>query len=597
MRRALHLLLACAVLVALATPALAQHSLRAYVQPDRGITDTQPIQFVLQLEGSSAPQVKPPRLRGLTNLTVLSGPNTNTSMSWSNGRQSAKYTIYYTLLAQAPGPAEIPGFEITVDGTRHRVDPIRFNVEKGVAGNARDPRSTTPAAGTERRTTADVFVQATLSDLEAWVGEPVTLEVTIFSAVRITNPVWHQVPSFGDFWVEELEVNPDDESYQKRIDGRVYRAFPVERKLLIPLGAGEFEIESYVAQMQLRLSGNDLFDMLSRGRSQPVVRKTEPLTLKVRSLPGGAPPGFTGAVGDYDLTVELDRTSAAVSEAIALRATVSGTGSLRSVTPPQLDFPASIKAFDPKLTESISTPRAGGKSRKSWEWVLVPLTPGEIQLPALTFPYFDPAAGAYRQKTSPATVLTVRRGEGGSESRIARGDISLQNRDLAFIKRATDPLRVGGTRAHQSGLFVASTVLPLVLAPLFIVAGRMRARREQDQGKLRIRRARALARKRLQSVRKGADELESSVFHEEVARTLVEFVADHFNLAAAGLTYDLVDEMLISRGVDPTLRRRFRSCLETCDFARFVPSSGASDRRVEVLDEATAAIDELEQAL
>ena len=90
---------------------------------------------------------------------------------------------------------------------------------------------------------------------------------------------------------------------------------------------------------------------------------------------------------------------------------------------------------------------------------------------------------------------------------------------------------------------------------------------------------------------------DSAVFHEEVARTLVEFVADHFNLAAAGLTYDVVDELLISKGIDPALRRRFRTCLETCDFARFVPSAGASDRRAEVLEEATAAIDELEQAL
>ena len=85
-------------------------------------------------------------------------------------------------------------------------------------------------------------------------------------------------------------------------------------------------------------------------------------------------------------------------------------------------------------------------------------------------------------------------------------------------------------------------------------------------------------------------------FHEEVARTLVEYVGDRFNRAPSGLTYELADELLTGRGIDETLRRRFRSCLETCDFARFVPSSAKAERRAEVLTEAVDLIDTLERA-
>jgi len=92
---------------------------------------------------------------------------------------------------------------------------------------------------------------------------------------------------------------------------------------------------------------------------------------------------------------------------------------------------------------------------------------------------------------------------------------------------------------------------------------------------------------------KGAD---SAEFHEEVARALVAYVGDRFNRAPSGLTYELADELLAGRGVDDDVRRRFRSCLETCDFARFVPSSGKAERRVEVLEEAAALIDALERA-
>ena len=78
--------------------------------------------------------------------------------------------------------------------------------------------------------------------------------------------------------------------------------------------------------------------------------------------------------------------------------------------------------------------------------------------------------------------------------------------------------------------------------------------------------------KRLRAAEK-MDETSSAEFHEEVARALVEYIADGFDRSAAGLTYEMADELLASRGLDPELRRRFRSCLESCDFARFVPAS------------------------
>ena len=92
------------------------------------------------------------------------------------------------------------------------------------------------------------------------------------------------------------------------------------------------------------------------------------------------------------------------------------------------------------------------------------------------------------------------------------------------------------------------------------------------------------------------DESDAAVFHEEVARALVEYVGDRFNRSASGLTYELADDLLAGRGVDEDVRRRFRSCLETCDFARFVPASAKTERRAEVLDDAIALVDELERA-
>ena len=89
---------------------------------------------------------------------------------------------------------------------------------------------------------------------------------------------------------------------------------------------------------------------------------------------------------------------------------------------------------------------------------------------------------------------------------------------------------------------------------------------------------------------------DSAEFHEEVARSLVGYVGDRLNRSPSGLTYELADELLAARGIDENLRRRFRSCLETCDFARFVPASAKTERRTEVLAEASELIEALERS-
>jgi hypothetical protein len=63
------------------------------------------------------------------------------------------------------------------------------------------------------------------------------------------------------------------------------------------------------------------------------------------------------------------------------------------------------------------------------------------------------------------------------------------------------------------------------------------------------------------------------------------------------LTYEVADELLESRGVDPALRARFRACLERCDFARFVPEVPGEDRKSDVLEEAASIVEELEKRL
>jgi hypothetical protein len=318
--------------------------------------------------------------------------------------------------------------------------------------------------------------------------------------------------------------------------------------------------------------------------------------LRVKALPAsGRPPGFSGAVGTFKLRVALDREQTRVNDAVGLKAVVEGPGFLKLAGPPIVGAASEIKMLDPKITESFDAGRKQPTSRKTWEWILLPLVQGDLRLPEVRFEYFDPTEGAYRTARAELPTLVVERGETGDAPGRAHGEIQVQRRDIAFIKPLRGPL--GERRATQErSLFVLALGLPLLWVPALIAAGRWRARLESDAGLARNRRARARARKRLATVRRRVEELDAATFHEEAGRALVEYVADRFDRSAAGLTYDMAEELLASRGVEPDLRRRFRNCLESCDFARFVPAANRADRRAELLDEATALVEALERA-
>lgn len=576
----------------------APYSVRAYIQPEQGASAGQPIQLVVLVEGLTTPRIMPPQIVGLKNLRVVGGPNTRLNSVWRNGRTSVTYQLVYSLLPESEGRAEIPALSLQLDSRIYQTEPIRLEVGKAAPGMARPPGPAATPREAEPGERGDIILEADLGASEVWVGQPVLLSVTLYTAERLSNASFTQQPALDNFWVEELEVEPDAESHWSTRGGRRYLAYPALRKLLVPQTSGEFEIGPFEMQMQARLSGGgDIFDFFSLGRGRTIARRSQPLKLRVKPLPAqGRPQDFSGAVGSYSLRVALDRQESEVNDAVALKATVEGEGFLKLAQAPHLEAPPEIKVLDPKVSESFRTTGGRMVSRKAWEWVIVPLEQGELRLPELRFDYFDPREGRYETARAEAPLLLVKRGEKSPDSALARGEIQMQRRDILFIKPLHGSLAAESPRAHQRPAYVLLLLLPLLWTPMLILLGRRHARLRQDQGLARGSRARRRARARLQAAASHLEEADATSFHQQLAGALVDYVADRFNRSSAGLTYDLAEELLATQGLDATLRRRFRSCLEACDFARFVPASGKVERRAELLAEAKALIHELDRA-
>jgi len=576
----------------------------ANVLPSGRITDTTQVRLVIQIEGTSIPEVSTPHLPAMTNLRVGTGPSTsrNSSYSFVNGHvdSSNTLTMTYVLLPGAPGPAEIPALDIVVGGATYHTQPIRFVVSAGRSGPgaAAAPRGRMDdddLARDDDGGDVDVSLEARVSDKEVWVGEPTTLEVAIYAAAPVVGFNGLQPPPLTGLWSDDLPVDANRDRRSETVGGRNYAVFPVSRKLLIPTRPGKIEVEPFLGQIQVRRSSRDPFrSFFAIGDFVNILRKTHPIEITAKALPeAGRPPEFTGAVGTYRMRLSAAPSAVAVGDAVAIHATVEGRGSLQGIPPPHLASAQELKTYDPKVIEDERGPADRMVAHKTWEWIVVPVRPGEFKLPGVTFAYFDPQAGRYEVVTQDLPVLTVKRGEGPVEVGTARAEVQAAAKDIAFAKRRTTPLDERREPLARRSGFIALFAVPWALVPIGIWWGRRRERLLTDTGFARSRRAARAAARR---VAKAAERADSSSFHQEVAFALLDYVADRENRSAAGLTYEEVDVLLARRGVDEALRRRYRSFLERCDFARFAPDAPSASSRAEASAEARAIITALEAA-
>ena len=568
-----------------------EYEVVARILPDKGITSATQFELVIDISGGRNPNVTDLKLGDLANVTILNGrPQTSQSTSIVNGQMSSNFRLSYLAKGGQIGPARISPISVTVDGKVYNTEELRFQIQPA----PQIPRGASGRAGSGKES---VFATARLSKDEIWEGESVVATFEIYSTLTITRPpTITEAPSFTQFRAARLTDNSASSGSRATLDGRTYIVLPAAHQLLIPLTSGELEIEPYEFQVTVS-SRRSAFDLLSRGSNVRI--QTEPKVVTVKPLPA-APAGFGGAVGEFRFKAALDRGESSVNDAVALKVVVEGLGALQAVEPPPWDAPASVKVYEPK--SQLQTEIRDGElfSRKTWEWVLIPLAPGPIDLPDLQFTYFDTQAGGYRTRQAEPLELAVAEGDGLTNelgSPAEREVMSLDRVDISYVRGLGDtPLRFAATPIYQRRWFLSLGIAPLFFVPFFVWLGRRRDLLRRDTALARNRRARKKALRSLTTVRKQMKDHEGAHFHEEVARSLVSYVGDRFNRSPSGLTYDLAEELLAAQGVDEALRRRFRSCLETCDFARFVPASGESERRLEVLDDAVALIDELEKA-
>ncbi len=584
-----HAVLAAAIVVtAWTVGAAAPLSVTATIDRDRMEVGGRAI-LTVTVSGDEVGSVDTPPIPNQAAMSVSGphGPSRSQNIQFVNGSLSRNVTVSYTyyLDARTPGELAIPALPIIVDGKRHLTKPIRLSV-----GRSR------LQGGSQIR---PIDMQVRLSSMTAYPGQAVTVEYRLreYERARVTSRSIAEEPNFVGVWIEKLFDARQEQSPRTRevVNGVAYTVMPILKVAISPTTAGTVTIPSMAMSggVATATGRRDFFGQ-PQYRSTNVTARSAEHTLEVRPLPPEPPPGFEGAVGNFRLTGSVDRTQVDQGDPVTWTVVLAGQGNLNAVGELRMSSLAGFRAYDPEVTTAIDKSGMSFGGRKTYERVLIPLHAGAVDMPSASFVFLDPEAGEYRTVATPRTVLTVKRraedAPGGAAMSLTPSEVRQVGSDIRFILPNADALADQTSRVWDSSYY---WYLHAIAPMLVVVAAGMRFRRRRlgsDPGRVRALASRSEGQKRLRTAQKHLKREEHPDAIVSVASAILDLVAAHAGLSAAGLTSPQVAEELRAREVQDDAVERVVALLGRCDRARYAPSADERSAAVEICNEGSELI-------
>ncbi|MEM7130802.1 MAG: BatD family protein [Chloroflexota bacterium] len=565
-------------------------------QVDRkAISLNQTVNLIITVEGGNSLRPPLPVIDGLAVVRTSSASQTNIV----GGKISSQVSYRFTLQPTREGELVIPPISVEVDGQSYSTEQLTVQV----SASATPPQGSSGDQAADQVSNAstnnDIFVEASVDNPAPYLGEQVTYSFRLYQGVSLFDTPEYDGPDFTGFWNQE-EV--DQQSFTQQVDNRGYRVTEL-RTILFPTVIGENTIEP--AKLSVP---NSIFQ-------KGFQLQTEPIIVNVKPLPEPIPEDFSGSVGQLTLSAtaqsdaESDSDSAPASsenlltvqvdEPVTLQILLEGTGNFEAFGEVNLPTLPTWRAFDSTTQSNTHISDGILRGNLAIEQLLVPVQPGEYELPAIQYIYFDPQVNAYQTTASSPIRIRVE-GEAlqvpsplprNETIRTAPGDVHSLDADIRYIK-AVPALLAQNTRP----LTQRPAFWLLWLGPLALLVGDWRLRQRQSTlltNPIEARRSRALrqAQRQLKQAKAAHADPASSA-----SQVLMTYLDDKLAVSVSGLTHTELGLKLREEGIEDQVVARIQHLLAFSEMSRFAP--GQSSHTPETIwSEVTSLLNALEQAL
>ena len=540
---------------------------------------------------TEAEDFKSPNFNGLQ---VLSGPNPSTQSSYTfvNGKSQSNISTTYSfyLLARKAGTYTISPASINVDGKTINSKPFTLNIVKANEKNKVE----------KEKIANNLFIKVNVNKKNIVIGEQIMVTYTLYTRLELQNTEINSLPSLNGFWTKDLKTS--SQFNRKIIEGLAYNVVVIKKSVLTAQKSGQLEIDPIKLRCNIRIqnrqNNRDPFANFF-GRNYQIQEqeiKSKPIYISVREIPD-QPSNYNGAVGNLDVTSEVDNITINANEAINYKITITGTGNIELIKPLEIQFPEEFEVYEPKVSEKIFE---GGLKRsiKTFDYLLIPRYQGTYSIPSANLIVYNPEDETFNTKKTKKHQLIIKENL-NNESIYSNNNqkiIQQEQKDINYISTKTKLKPIGKNKIPKQ-IFYLLFLSPIIILILILIYEKIKKAKGINSVEQKNKKANKIAQKRLKMAQKCINKDNFDRFFEEIEKSLWGYFADKFKVNPAELSKQTITNYFSNSKIDKQIQKEFIHILNECEFARYAPINNKNTQMDIILKKAKKIIIDVETAL
>ena len=509
-----------------------------------------------------------------SNFQVVSGPQQAVSRSWVNGVQSFSKTYTYFLTPKIKGKVTIGQAVVTIGGEIYKTTPVEIEVTNSVK-KPNDPNNV------DNVVDGNIHLVAEVSKSAPYLNEGITVIYKLYfrNPISVSDVSELESPSYGDFWSHLIKIGRAEINMRGSYKGEPYNEVIWRKAVLYPQKTGKLVLEPLTLNLSLNIPSNrrDLFGRRIMTQTQKTITTGEKV-IAVKDLPqNNKPENFSGAVGQFDFDVILNKDLLKASESFQAKIKVKGKGNLKLFNLPAINVPNTLEVYEPEHDEKVKITISGMQGTIEDNYTIVPQFQGKYPIPSIQFSYFDPKSKSYKILKSqdlivdvfegPTTVNTNR----NYKSIAPKTSIPAVDNAFRYIKLETKFESIDKKPFWRSQLFWTLVIFPVFILSISFLLKRVFYGRNEDVTKKKQRRAEQLTKKYLSSAKKHFDD--QAQFYEVLERALHNYLKAKLKIETTELSKSKIKNLLHQNNVDKKTALEYVEVIESCERARYSPGS------------------------
>lgn len=596
------------LLIILTVAATFGATVRITVTPDRGKRDIEvgdKFHMEITANGVDGDLNAPDQIPGAK--VIYNFSSSSSQMSTVNGQTSLVISSKYTFTLRAEKEGTFTFGPVSIGGVRSNA--VKYTIGKGKGGVQSQgvaPSSTQSQGNTNQNASGkpqfigkgdgNLFLRANVSSTTVYEQQAIVYTVKLYTTYPTIKFIGASAaPKFEGFVTEESKEISSSLTYES-YQGRQYATAVIARYIIFPQMTGALKVtgNTYTVSVDRREYYHDPY-FGSMSYSTPLQLNVTPndLVINVKSLPSPKPADFSGAVGSFRLTSQLNAKELRSNEAASIIYRLSGSGNIKYAQLPDLAalYPSQLEIYTPTTTQNVNVGSSTVSGTVTFDYSFMPLEEGNFRIPDVKLVYFNPASGKYETTVARGYNVTVGKGSGSSKSKIKRPnpfDSQLQKIDKSDLHKKYDPY----VDHFPYWMWYVVPTFGLISA---VIGYRRYSSLHADMVAFNSRRADKLARRRLKKAAAAMKRGDKDAFYDEILVALWGYLGDKLKMPTSELMRDNIRQVLSDKGIAQEDTDALISMIDDAEFEKYSSAGGKENLR-NMYDKSIAMINRLDKA-